>query len=172
MTSTGFYRPAARPYDATTGQGRPYATNSYTAHVAEVEVLADTGEVRVLRVTAVHDIGRVIFPDGVRGQIEGGVVQGAGLALWEELKTGAGYVQNPGFTDYAIPGIADAPEVRWSVVEQPWRGGPFGAKGIGEPSLIGVPAAIANAVSDAIGVPVRELPLTPERVRRMLVASS
>jgi len=168
MTATGFYYPPARAYDPATGQGQPYATNSYTAHVAEVEVDTGTGLVRVLRVTAVHDVGRVIVPEGVRGQIEGGVVQGAGLALWEELKTHEGVLLNPGFTDYAIPGIADAPEVVWNVIERPWGGGPFGAKGIGEPSLISVPASIANAVSDALGVPVDDIPLTPERVMALV----
>jgi len=168
MTATGFYHPPTRPYDAATGQGQPYATNSYTTHVAEVEVDPGTGVVRLVRVTAVHDVGRVIVPEGMRGQIEGGVVQGAGLALWEELKTRAGHLLTPGFTDYAIPGIADIPEIRWAIMEHPWRGGPFGAKGIGEPSLISVPAAIANAVSDALGVPVQEIPLTPERVLILL----
>lgn len=168
MTATGFYHPPARPYDPSTGQGRPYATNSYTTHVAEVEVDTDTGVVRLLRVTAVHDVGRTIFPEGLRGQIEGGIVQGAGLALWEELKTRQGVLLAPGFTDYAIPGIADVPEIRWATVEHPWKGGPFGAKGIGEPSLIGVPAAIANAASRALGIPIHEIPLTPERVRSLI----
>ncbi|MBN1423164.1 xanthine dehydrogenase family protein [Candidatus Fermentibacteria bacterium] len=168
MSATGFYRPPPRPYDATTGQGRPYAVNSYTTHIAEVEVDEGTGLVRLVRVTAVHDVGRVIFPEGLRGQIEGGIVQGAGYALFESLVTRGGILHNPGFTDYVVPGIADTPHIRMEVIEQPWKGGPFGAKGIGEPSLIGVAAAIGNAVSDAVGVPVREIPLTPERVLWLL----
>ncbi len=168
MAALGYYKPPERSYDPATGQGKPYATNSYTTHVAEVEVDRDTGLVRVVRVTAVHDVGRAINLQGIKGQIEGGIAQGAGLALWEELVTSGGILLNPGFTDYAIPSIADVPEVRWGLVEHPWKEGPFGAKGIGEPSLIGVPAAIANAVSNAIGKPVYEIPLTPERVLRLL----
>ncbi len=167
MSAVGFYRTPPRLYDPTTGQGQPYVTNSFTTHVAEVEVDPATGAVKLVRVTAVHEVGRMIFPDGVRGQIEGGIVQGAGLALWEELKVRQGILQTTGFTDYAIPTIADIPDIRFAVIERPWKGGPYGAKGIGEPSLIGVPAAIANAVSDALGVPVCEIPLTPERVRAL-----
>lgn len=168
MSATGFYHPPLRPFDPATGQGRPYAVNSYTTHVAEVQVDSATGLVRLLRVTAVHDVGRVVFPEGLRGQIEGGIVQGAGCALSECLVAKEGVLRNPGFADYAIPGIADTPEIRMEVIEHPWKGGPFGAKGIGEPSLIGVPAAIANAVSDALKVTVTEIPLTPERVLGLL----
>jgi CO/xanthine dehydrogenase Mo-binding subunit len=164
MIASGFYKPPEKPYDHETGQGMPYAVNSYSTHVAEVEIDVLSGLVSVKRVIAVHDIGRVINKQGVAGQIEGGIAQGAGMALWEELKTKDGILFNAGFTDYAVPGIGETPKIEWALVENPWDGGPFGAKGIGEPSLIGVPAAIANAVSDALGKPVYELPLTPERV--------
>jgi CO/xanthine dehydrogenase Mo-binding subunit len=169
MVASGYHRPPEKPYDHTTGQGKPYAVNSYSTHLAEVEVDIGTGLVSVKRVTAVHDIGRAINRQGVSGQIEGGIAQGAGMALWEELKTENGLLLNAGFTDYAIPGIAETPAIVWALIEHPWDGGPFGAKGIGEPSLIGVPAAIANAVSQALGKPVCEIPLTPERVLTLLI---
>ena len=168
MAALGFHVPPEKPYDSATGQGKPYAVNSYSTHMAEVEIDTGTGLVRVSRICAVHDIGRAINRQGVRGQIEGGIAQGAGLALWEELVTSDGHLLTDGFTDYAVPGMGEIPEISFELVEHPWSGGPFGAKGIGEPSLIGVPAAIANAVSDALGKPVYEIPLTPERVLSLI----
>jgi CO/xanthine dehydrogenase Mo-binding subunit len=168
LVASGYHCPPEKSYDHATGQGKPYVVNSYSTHIAEVEIDTLSGLVSVKRVIAVHDIGRAINMQGVAGQIEGGIAQGAGMALWEELKTKDGLLMNPGFTDYAIPGIGEAPIIEWALVEEPWEGGPFGAKGIGEPSLIGVPAAVANAVSDALGKPVHVIPLTPERVLTLL----
>jgi len=120
--------------------------------------------VRVREVSAAHDVGRVIHRDALEGQIEGGIVQGMGWATSEELKLDAGRLSNPNFTDYLIPTAADAPRIRIAVVESPGAGGPFGAKGVGEPSLIPAAAAVRNAVCDALGVEIRRLPLSPPAV--------
>jgi CO/xanthine dehydrogenase Mo-binding subunit len=115
-------------------------------------------------VTAAHDVGRAINNAQMEGQIEGGVLQGMGYALTEDLKVEAGRCLNPNFTDYLIPTTLDVPEIDIVLVEQPYAAGPFGAKGIGEPSLIPMAAAVANAVSFATGHRFTRLPLTPERV--------
>ena len=100
--------------------------------------------------------------------IEGGAVQGVGYALYEELSIKEGRVQNPSFLDYRLPTAADAPPTTSLIVEVPDETGPFGAKGLGEPTINGPAAAIANAIYDAVGVRVQELPITPERVLKAL----
>jgi CO/xanthine dehydrogenase Mo-binding subunit len=137
---------------------------SYGAHAAEVEVDTETGFVRVLRVAAAHDVGFAINPRAVKGQILGGVAQGMGWALTENLVLKDGVIQNPSLSGYIIPTIADMPQVEPILVETHDPVGPFGAKGVGEPSLIPCTPAIANAVRDAVGVRVKSLPITPEKV--------
>jgi len=143
---------------------RDYYTYSPALHIAEVEVDVRTGFTDVKKITAVNDVGRAIHPTMVEGQMQGGAVQGMGLAVMEELVTDDGRILNPNFTDYLIPTSMDAPEIVPVIVETDDPEGPFGAKGIGEPSLIPTPAAVANAISHALGKQVRELPATPERV--------
>ena len=112
-----------------------------------------------------HDIGRVINPNGAIGLVEGGVVQGMGYALVEEIKhdeRGRMIVTN--FNNYVVPTIRDIPKVHVKFVEEPFSEGPFGAKGLGEPSLMSSPPSIANAVADALEVPINRLPITPEEV--------
>jgi CO/xanthine dehydrogenase Mo-binding subunit len=159
--ATGFYRSRARRYDAETGQGAPYEFYAVACHVARVAVDAELGRVEVEEVTAVHDVGRVIHRDALEGQIDGGVVQGMGWALTERLVLDRGRLVNPTFTDYLIPTAADAPEVTIAVLEGGGAAGPFGAKGVGEPSFIPVAAAIRNAVCNALNVEIDTLPLTP-----------
>ncbi len=118
----------------------------------------------MLRFTAAHDVGKAVNPALVEGQVEGGVLQGIGFALMEDLKVEDGRCLNPSFTDYLIPTALDAPPIDVILVESPSSLGPFGAKGVGEPSLIPAAAAVANAVSEATGHRFTELPLTPERV--------
>jgi len=125
---------------------------------------AELGLIRVEEVSAAHDVGRVIHRDALEGQIQGGIVQGMGWAISEELKVDHGRLANPSFTDYIIPTAADAPKVKITVLESEGAGGPFGAKGVGEPSLIPAPAAVRNAVCDALGVEIDRLPLTPPTV--------
>src|SRR5262249_28014215 len=141
---------------------------SFHAHATEVEVDPGTGEVRVLRYVAAHDVGFVVSPTYAEGQIHGGVGQGIGMALMEEIQYRDGHVLNANWTDYKLPTIADVPDVQAILVAHPAAGGPFGAKGLGECPVIHPPAVIANAVAQAIGVHVHSLPLTAEKVLRAL----
>ncbi|WP_343631006.1 molybdopterin cofactor-binding domain-containing protein [Roseateles sp.] len=149
------------------GQGRPYATYAFGAQMAEVEVDIETGRVRVRRVVAAHDVGRMVNPTLLEGQIEGAVAQGVGLALMEQYLPG----RNDNLHDYLIPTVHDVPEVETLFVEAPTAIGPYGAKGIGEPALVPTAAAILNAIHHATGARVREAPATPDVVLRALAAT-
>jgi CO/xanthine dehydrogenase Mo-binding subunit len=162
--ATGWHRTKARRFDPETGTGAPYEFYAMACHIARVKVDADLGLVRVEEVSAAQDVGRVIHRDALEGQIQGGIVQGMGWAISEELKLDRGRLANPSFTDYTIPTAADAPNVKITVMESEGATGPFGAKGVGEPSLIPTPAAVRNAVCDALGVEIDRLPLTPPTV--------
>jgi CO/xanthine dehydrogenase Mo-binding subunit len=146
----------------------PAATYMFGTHVAEVEVDPDTGRTTVLNYTACHDVGQVINQQGIEGQVEGGVVQGIGYGLYEELAVKDGQIQNPSFVDYQIPTALDSPPIKSLFVEEPDLHGPFGAKGIGEPPFIPPMPAIANAICDAVGARVKEIPITPEKLWRAL----
>lgn len=160
-----FTPPDATSLDPETGQGKkPASFWMYAAQAAEVDVDEETGEVRILKLTAAHDVGRAINPDGCTGQIEGALAQGLGTALFEEMRLEGGRVVNPNFMDYKIPCALDVPSLVPMVVEEHNPEGPYGAKGVGEPGLAPTAAAIANAVYDALGVPIKSLPFTPERV--------
>jgi len=131
-----------------------------------------TGELRILKSVHAADAGAVINPMQCRAQIEGGVAQGLGMALMEEVVTRQGRIANASFTDYIIPTILDVPPIEAVIVERPDLEGPYGARGIGEPPLIGAVPAILAAISDAIGLPVHETPATAERVWRILRSAS
>lgn len=148
----------------------PYSDLIASVHLAQVSVDRSTGAVRVTRYAAFQDAGHVVDPEGYRGQVEGGLLMGLGTALTEEgLLTPEGRLQNPGLLDYRVPTIHDVPdELHIEAIEGYAGSGPRGAKGAGEPPIIPVPAAVANAVAEATGTRVRELPLTPERVARAL----
>jgi CO/xanthine dehydrogenase Mo-binding subunit len=147
----------------------PYTDFTASVHVAAVSVDRETGSVKVLRYAAFQDIGTVLDAGMFRGQVEGGVAMGLGTALTEETLWGPdGRLGNPGLLDYRIPTIAEMPPVEVVAIEGFLGAGPFGAKGLGEPPILPVPAAVANAVADATGARVLELPLTPERVARAL----
>jgi len=144
---------------------------SFAAHFVEVEVDTETGQIEVKQITAVHEVGRIINRQGVEGQIEGGIQQGLGHAISEELilDPQTGRPLNPSFVDYKMPLAMDMPPIKTIILEeQPDPGGPFGAKGVGEDPIIAIGPAIANAVSNAIGVRIRHLPITPERVLEAL----
>jgi CO/xanthine dehydrogenase Mo-binding subunit len=164
LTQLGWYRSPRVTWDEEWGQGDAYFTYVYCCQVAEVEVDTETGYTRVLKVTAAHDVGRAINPETVRGQIYGGVAQGMGYALLEELEQHRGTIKSENFDEYLLPGIQDMPEVVPIIVENPDGYGPYGAKTIGEPTLEVTAPAIANAVAQACGRRVRELPLNLERV--------
>ena len=137
----------------------------YATQAAEVEVDEESGRVRVLRMSAAHDVGKAINPLNCAAQIEGGVVMGIGSALHEELVIdNTGKVRNPSFLDYHLVTSLDTPELIPIIVECPEPQGPYGAKGLGEPGLAPTPAAIGNAVTDAVGIRVYDLPLKPENV--------
>jgi CO/xanthine dehydrogenase Mo-binding subunit len=140
----------------------------FGSHACQLLVDTETGEVKIERYIACHDVGKAINPEAVIGQIQGGVTQGIGMALMEEVVHKDGKILNPGFTDYILPTIRDVPEIECIILENPDPGGPFGARGVGEPPLIGCGPAILSAIHDAIGKPIRELPATPERVWRAI----
>jgi CO/xanthine dehydrogenase Mo-binding subunit len=137
-----------------------------------VEVDVETGVVRILRYAASHDVGRIIDPVRLEGQIQGGAVQGIGYALSEEVVTEDGMSRSSLFADYLIPVSTDVPDIRVAALEIGPGKGPFGARGIGEPAIAPPAATIANAVTDAIGVRLTELPMTPERVLAALRQAS
>jgi len=144
---------------------------NFCAQVAEVEVDRETGQVRVRRVTTAHDAGTILNPLGYHGQINGGLVQGLGYGLMEELRLEEGRVTTLSLGDFKIPTIKDIPPLTTVIVERPLGPGPFNAKSIGESSNVPLAAAIANAVADACGVRITELPITAEKVYRALRAA-
>lgn len=159
-----FRAPFTDGIDPETGQGRVHPDYAYGAQAVEVAVDTETGEVTVLKSVGAHDVGLAINPDAVAGQIEGGAAQGQGYALSEELRYEQGQLISPSFSEYLIPTAMDVPEYQAIILESRSGVGPFGAKGIGEPALTPVAPAIANAVADAIGVRVFDLPITPEKI--------
>lgn len=165
---SGIYNPVTTHLDPETGHGKAYGTHVFATQIADVEVDVETGEVELLKIVAVHDCGTAINPMLVRGQIDGGVGNGVGYALTEEMVVENGVVKNPQFTDYIIPTALDVPEIISGIVERPDSTGPFGAKGVGEPSLLPTAPAIINAIYDAVGVKIVDLPATPEKILRAL----
>jgi xanthine dehydrogenase D subunit len=143
------------------GQGDADVGFVFAAHRAVVDVDIDLGLVRVVQVATGQDVGRVLHPTQVIGQIEGGIAQGVGLAVMEEMVIDGGLVLNPSFTDYLVPTVADTPEVLATCIEEPEPDAPFGAKGVGEPPTISSTAAIAAAIRAASGVDVTRVPVRP-----------
>jgi xanthine dehydrogenase molybdenum-binding subunit len=162
------WRARSGGFDPDLGQGHTFPDYTFGTHAAEVEVDLETGEVRLLKYSACHDVGRAINPVRVRGQIMGGAVQGIGYALMEDCVAESGHPLSSLFADYLIPTTMDLPDVAVDFVESGEGRGPLNARGVGEPP-IGPPAAtIASAVEAAIGVRPTELPITAERVLALL----
>jgi CO/xanthine dehydrogenase Mo-binding subunit len=135
---------------------------SFAGCIADVEIDAETGKVTLLRFTSVQDAGKAIHPSYVEGQMQGGSVQGIGWALNEEYyMSPEGSMQNSSLLDYRMPVSLDLPPIDTVIVEVPNPGHPFGARGVGEANIIPPPAAIANAIHDAVGVRMRSLPMKP-----------
>ena len=153
------YDPPTAPLDEN-GQGRPYAIYGYGAQLAEVEVDIELGTVKVKRIAAAHDVGRVINPLLAEGQIEGGIAQGLGMALMEEYVPG----RTENLHDYLIPTTGDMPEIHSILIERPDAEGPMGAKGLGEHVLIPTAPAILNAIRHASGARITKIPALPHRV--------
>ena len=163
-----FRAPFTDSLDPETGQGQAHPDYAYGAHAVEVAVDVETGEVEVLKSVAAHDVGQCINPAAVEGQIQGGAQNGQGYALSEEMLYEEGRLITPSFSEYLMPTAMDMPKVECIILESRSGVGPYGAKGIGEPAMTPVAPAIANAVADAIGVRVFELPITPERIVKAL----
>jgi carbon-monoxide dehydrogenase large subunit len=141
----------------------------YGAQAVDLEVDPETGKIKVHKVAAAHDVGKAINPMAVEGQIEGGVVMGLGSGIFEEvLYDGKGRMMNPNFRDYRIPTAVDTPEIAPIIVEAIHDEGPFGAKGIGEMTLVSTPTAVGNAIYNATGIRLKELPATPEKLFKLL----
>jgi len=159
------FNPATVALDPETGQGKPFSTYVYATQIAEVDVDDETGEVEVIRIVAAHDCGTAINPMLVEGQIEGGISMGIGFALQEEiLFDTAGRQINPNLTNYIMPTSLDMPEIEVNIVKSYDPTGPFGAKGVGEPTAVPTAAAILNAIHNAVGVRITSLPATAEKI--------
>lgn len=146
------------------GQGNPHAGFAVAAHRAVVEVDAELGLVRVVQIDTAQDVGKVLNPTAAVGQVEGGIMQGMGLAVMEEVVIDEGVIRNPTFTDYLLPTFLDAPSVEARFVEEADHWGPFGAKGIGEPPTISSTPAVVAAIRDAIGRDLSRVPVRPQDI--------
>jgi CO/xanthine dehydrogenase Mo-binding subunit len=164
IMASAFYDPQTEMADPDSMRGNISMAYAFGTQAALVEVDEDTGKVRVLKIVAVHDAGRILNPNGAEGQIEGGVVMSLGYSLMEQLLLDEGVVVNPSFADYKLVTSLEVPEIEVEFVGSPDPAGPFGAKGLGEHGCIPTAAAIANAIYDAVGVRLFELPATPSRV--------
>jgi CO/xanthine dehydrogenase Mo-binding subunit len=155
-------------FDPSTGRGRSYPDYTYGCHAVEVEVSEDTGEVKIVKYVACHDIGRAIDMQRAVGQIQGAVAQGVGYALSEDVEIKDGVMDSTLFADYLIPTSLDLPDITAIALELYPGKGPLGARGIGEPPIGPPAAAVASAIENAVGVRMRRLPMTPERVHAAL----
>lgn len=164
----GSFVPSTVEMPGEDGYGNVSLAYPFATHAAEVEVDTQTGQVKILKLVAAHDLGRAINPMLSEGQIDGGVAQGMGYALTEQLVEVDGRVLNPNLADYKTPIALGMPPIESILVEPVDPGSPLGVKGLGEVTLVPTPAAIANAVYDAVGVRIKEPPITPEKVLKAL----
>jgi CO/xanthine dehydrogenase Mo-binding subunit len=149
-------------------KGKVVPDFTFGSHAVEVAVDVETGTVEVQKIVACFDVGRAINPLSVEGQIEGGTIMGMGYALKENLIIERGEILTPSLSEIIIPTSMDTPDVDTIILESGDGIGPFGAKGIGEPCIQSIAPAIANAIFDAIGMRIYELPITPEKILRTL----
>jgi CO/xanthine dehydrogenase Mo-binding subunit len=163
VTVTWRHRPT-EPLDPSTGQGRAHVQYAFAAHRAVVDVDTELGLVKVVEIATAQDVGKAMNPQAVEGQIQGGIAQGLGLAVMEEIVVSSGTVRNPSFTDYLIPTIADMPTVRLDVLELADPHAPYGLRGVGEPPAISSTAAVAAAIRDATGLDLTRVPVRPEHL--------
>jgi len=146
------------------GQGNCHTAFAFVAHRAVVDVDPELGLVKVVQIATSQDVGRALNPLSVVGQIEGGIAQGVGLAVMEELLQVDGVVKNPTFTDYLVPTFLDMPDVVISLVEEPDPHAPLGAKGVGEPPTVSSTPAVVAAIRDAIGKDLSRVPVRPSDI--------
>ena len=169
LTTEVFYDPPNELPDFEKGQGNISSTYAYGTQGVEVEVDTETGEIKILRMVAAHDVGKVLNPPALKGQIYGAIAQGVGYALYEEVQTMKGKILNPNFRDYKIPTIHEMNfPIELDFIETNDTFGPFGAKGVAESGLVPTAPAIANAIYNAVGVRIRDLPITPEKILESL----
>jgi CO/xanthine dehydrogenase Mo-binding subunit len=152
------------PMDPLTGQGDSHVQLALCVHRAVVDVDVELGLVKVVELAAVQDVGRILNPLALEGQIHGGSAQGLGLALMEEIQVRDGKVLNPSFTDYLIPTILDMPPMRLSILENPDPFAPYGLRGAGEPPTLSSTPAVAAAVRAATGLPLPRVPIRPDDI--------
>jgi xanthine dehydrogenase molybdenum-binding subunit len=166
LTGTGYYDgPEIAPdFDPKSYYAYPGPAMAFATQLAEVEVDPATGKVEVINFYAAHDLGKAINPIMAEGQIEGGAVMGFGWALSEEIKFDNGRIMNPNFHDYQIFTIKDIPKIVSILVEPEDPQGPFGAKGLGEPAMVCTAPAIINAIHDAVGVRIKDMPANSEKI--------
>lgn len=164
IESKGEFTAQTVQMDDDTGQGAPYWPYTFNACGFEVDVDTLTGKVDILKAVMAQDVGRSINPNMVEGQMDGGFVMALGYVLFEDLKLNEGKIENNKFSRYLIPTAMDVVDLEKIIVEEPESTAPYGAKGIGEPVMIPAGPAMLNAIYDAIGVRITELPATPERI--------
>jgi CO/xanthine dehydrogenase Mo-binding subunit len=155
---------ATHPLDPQTGQGQAHVQYAFAAHRAVVDVDLELGLVKVVEIATAQDVGRAMNPQAVEGQIHGGIAQGLGLAVMEEIQVTDGVVRNPSFTDYLIPTILDMPPVRLDVLELADSHAPYGLRGVGEPPTISATPAVVAAIRAATGLELTRVPVRPEHI--------
>lgn len=161
----GYHTIVTHDVDPETGQGDAIPALGYATQLAEVQVDTDTGAIEILRMASFNDVGKAINPLSIEGQVEGGIAMGLGFALYENFVVEAGHPKVNSFTEYLLPTAMDTPEITTAIIEEaPDSTGPFGAKGMGEAAAVPAAPAILNAIYNAVGVRLTELPITPEKV--------
>ena len=151
-----------------TGQGAPYWPYTFSVYGVEVEVDTETGLVEVTKAICAQDVGRAINPKLVEGQIDGGFAMGLGYALHEDLNLNKGEIRHNRFSNYIIPTAMDMPDIEKILVEDPEITAPYGAKGVGEPVMVAATPAILNAIYNAVGVRMTEIPVTPDKLLKAI----
>ena len=159
-----FHHRPTTPLDPVTGQGDSHTQFAFCVHRAVVDVDVELGLVKVVELAAVQDVGKILNPISLEGQIHGGTAQGLGLALMEEIQVEDGRIRNPSFTDYLIPTILDMPPMSLEILENPDPHAPYGLRGAGEPPTLSSTPAIVAAVRDACGAPLWRVPVRPQHI--------
>ncbi len=165
LVADAFYDPPNELPDWSKGEGNMSSTYAWGTQGVELEVDTETGEIEILKIVAVHDVGKVLNLQTLKGQMYGALAQGIGYTLYEEILTEGGKILNSNFNDYKLPTIHEMNfPMELEFIETDDKEGPFGAKGIGEPGMVPLPPAIGNALYDAVGIRIHDLPITPEKV--------
>ncbi len=168
LKTEGIFTAQTTKMDEETGQGAPYWPYTFSVYGVEVEVDTETGLVEITKAVCAQDVGKAINPKLIEGQIDGGFAMGLGYAIFEDLGLHNGEIKHNRFTNYLIPTALDVPDLDKIIIEAPETTAPYGAKGIGEPVMIAVAPAILNAIYNAVGVRITEIPITPERLLKAI----